>query len=47
MEYDGAIMVVEQVKKYKLPEKDKKVFDNIEHALKQFDWDKVENELKT
>lgn len=47
MEYDGAIMVVEQVKKYKLPEKDKKKFDNIEHALKQFDWDKVEDELKT
>ena len=47
MEYDGAIMVVEQVKKYKLPEKDKKIFDNIEHALKQFDWDKVEEELKT
>ncbi len=45
MDYDGVMMVIDQIKDYSLPEQDKWIFDNIEMAVRIFDWDKVESFL--
>jgi CheY-like chemotaxis protein len=45
MDYDGAEMVISEVRQYKLPNKDHKKFEELEKALKRFDWDAMENLL--
>jgi HPt (histidine-containing phosphotransfer) domain-containing protein len=45
MDYDGTMMVVEQLKQYKLPQQQAADIKEIEKALKVFDWDKMEQIL--
>ncbi len=42
MDYDGIEMVVNQLKDYKLPDKDAQVMAGLEKAMKMFDWDEME-----
>ena len=45
MDYDGVEMVLEELKKYKLPPEDTKKTEQLEKLLKNFDWDKIEEML--
>ena len=42
MDYDGIEMVVNQLKDYKLPDKDTQIMAEFEKAMKVFDWDEME-----
>ena len=45
MDYDGAMMVLEQVKEYRLPAEDDEKIAKLTQALKLFDWDSMEDLL--
>lgn len=45
MEYDAIEMLFDELKDYKLPEKDEEIFVELKKALKVFDWDKMEQIL--
>ena len=45
MEYDAIEMLFDELKDYKLPEKDEEIFSELKKALKVFDWDKMEQIL--
>ena len=42
MDYDSVEMIIDDLKKYKLPEEDKAKIDRLAMLLKTFDWDKME-----
>ena len=42
MDYDSVEMILEQLKEYALPQKDRKNFKEFEKMLKVFDWDGME-----
>ena len=46
MDYDSVEMILEQVKEYRLPDKDQERMKELEKLLKQFEWDKMEELLK-
>lgn len=47
MDYDSVIVVLNQLKEYSLPEKDRIIFEKLEMAVKVFDWDKMEQILES
>lgn len=47
MDYDSVEMVLTQVQAYKLPDKDKEFFKKLAGKLKTFDWDGMEELIKT
>ncbi len=47
MDYDAVEMVLSQVGEYSLPEKDLKIFKELEKRLKVLDWDGMEELLRT
>ncbi len=47
MDYEAIEMIISSVKAYKLEENDARSFKEIEKALKTFDWDRMEEILKT
>ncbi len=42
MDYDAVEMIVEQVRKYRLPDEDEKIFTELEKYMKALDWDAME-----
>lgn len=46
MDFDSIEMIVSEIKQYRLPEEEDKLFKDIEKALKTFNWDKMEELLK-
>jgi len=42
MDYDGAMMVLEQIREYSLSDEDDRHFAEVEAALRRFDWDRLE-----
>ncbi len=46
MDYDSVEMILDQLKEYKLPDKDAEVMKQLETMLKQFQWDEMEELLK-
>lgn len=45
MDYDGAEMIIEELKKRKLPAKEREFVDRLDKALKNFAWDEIEDLL--
>lgn len=45
MDYDSVEMIIEGLKKYKLPEDDKERIEKIEYYLKKLDWESVQDLL--
>ncbi|MCR4590415.1 MAG: response regulator [Lachnospiraceae bacterium] len=46
MDYDAAEMVLSQVGEYRLPEKDSRIFGELEKKLKVLDWDGMEELIR-
>ena len=46
MDYDSVEMILDQLKEYKLPEKDEETIKQLDGMLKQFQWDEMEELLK-
>ncbi len=46
MDYDSVEMILNDIKEYKLPEEDKKIFERLGVLLKLLDWDGMEKLLK-
>ena len=46
MDYDAVEMVLSELKEYDLPEKDKKIFHELENNLKNFNWSAMEEIIK-
>ena len=46
MDYDALEMILDDIRLYKLPEKDTEYFDRFEKLLKNVDWDGMEKMLK-
>ena len=42
MDYDAVEMIIEQLKQYKLPEKDTEIVSKLEKMLRSFEWDEME-----
>ena len=42
MDYDAVEMILEQLKEYKLPEKDTEIVSKLEKMLRSFEWDEME-----
>ncbi|WP_197027042.1 response regulator [Butyrivibrio sp. MC2021] len=47
MDYDAIEMIMEDIKMYKLPEKDKEYFDKLEKLLKEVNWDEMEEMINS
>ena len=45
MDYDSVEMIIEGLKKYKLPEDEKERIEKIEYYLKKLDWESVQDLL--
>ena len=42
MDYDAVEMILDQLAEYKLPPEDDKLYKELRHRLKLFDWDGLE-----
>lgn len=47
MDYDSIEMILQQIHEYRIPEDESALVGDIEKALKTFDWDKMEELLKS
>ena len=47
MDYEAVKMVLESVFEYKIPDEEKETIKELEAALKTFNWDKMEDILKS
>jgi signal transduction histidine kinase/CheY-like chemotaxis protein/HPt (histidine-containing phosphotransfer) domain-containing protein len=47
MDYDAIEMILEDIKMYKLPEKDKEYFDKLDKLLKEVNWDEMEEMINS